>query len=70
MEWMKMNIPWEAEPDDIALRIFFFYFIGSYLFSNNQSVLTCKLLGAMRAVSDGSSSQTVLLLLWILHRFP
>ena len=29
---------------------FFFNFIGSYLFSNNKLVLTCRLLAAMRVV--------------------
>ena len=52
MEWLKVSIPWEAELDDITLRWFFFYLIGSCLFGNNQSVLTCRLLGAMRVVLD------------------
>ena len=43
MEWLKNNIPFEAELDDIAFRQFFFYFIGSYLFGNNRLGLTCKL---------------------------
>ena len=51
MEWLRVSIPWEAEPDDIALKQFF-YFIGSCLFGNNRSVLTCRLLGAMRVVLD------------------
>ena len=51
MEWLRVSIPWEVAPDDISLRRFF-YFIGSCLFGNNQSVLTCKLLQAMRVVSD------------------
>ena len=41
MEWMKIN-----------LRLFFFYFSGSCLFDNNQSVLTCRQLSAMREVLD------------------
>ena len=52
MEWLRVSIPWEAELDDITLRWFFFYLIGSCLFGNNQSVLTCRLLGAMRVVLD------------------
>lgn len=52
MEWLKKSIPQAAEPDDIALRQFLFYFIGSFLFGNNWSMLTCKLLGAMRVVSN------------------
>ena len=52
MEWLKNNIPLEAELDDIAFRQFFFYFIGSCLFGNNRLVLTCKLLGAMSVLSD------------------
>lgn len=52
MDWLKMNIPWGAKPDDIALRRFFFYFIDSCLFGNNWLVLTCRLLGAMRVVFD------------------
>lgn len=52
MEWLKNNMPLEAEPDDIAFRQFFFYFIGSCLFGNNRLVLTCKLLGAMNVLSD------------------
>lgn len=41
-----------AKPYDISLRWFFFYFIGIFLFGNNWLVLNCKLLGAMRVVSD------------------
>lgn len=52
IEWLKMNIPWVAKPNDIALRRFFFYFIYSCMFGNNQSMLTCKLLRAMRVVLD------------------
>ena len=52
MEWLKNNMPLEAEPDDIAFRQFFFYFIGSCLFGNNRLVLTYKLLGAMSVLSD------------------
>ena len=52
IEWLRVSIPWEAEPDDIALRQFFFYLIGSCLFGNNRLVLTCRLLGAMRVVLD------------------
>lgn len=37
--------------DDVALRSFFFYFIGSCLLGNNRSMLTYKLLVAMRIVS-------------------
>ena len=51
MEWLKVSIPWKVKPDDIALR-WFFYFIGSCLFGNNRPVLTYRLLGAMRVVSD------------------
>jgi len=47
-----VSIPWEAEPNDITFRRFFFYFISSCLFGNNRSVLTYKLLGAMKVVSD------------------
>lgn len=47
-----MTIPWGAELNDIVVRRFFFYFIGSFLFSNNRSVLSCRLLGAMRVVLD------------------
>lgn len=52
MEWLKESITWVAEPDNIALKQFFFYFIDSCLFGNNRLVLTCKLLGAMKVVSD------------------
>lgn len=52
MEWLRESIPWVVKPKDIALRQFFFYFINSCLFGNNRSMLTCKLLGAMRIVSD------------------
>ena len=52
MEWLRESIPWEVEPNDIALKQFFFYFIGSCLFGNNRSVLTCKPLIAMRIVSN------------------
>jgi len=69
MEWLKINIPWEAKPDDIAFRRFFFYFISSCLFGNNRSVLTCKLLEAMRVVSDIGTYDWESLFLWILHRF-
>ena len=40
-----------AEPDDVALKRFFFYFISSCLLGNNQLVLTCRLLADMRVVS-------------------
>ena len=40
-----------AELDDVVLKKFFFFFIGSYLLGNNRSVLTCRLLVAMRVVS-------------------
>ena len=43
MEWLRINIAWGVELDDIALRWFFFYFISSCLFGNNRSVLTCRL---------------------------
>ena len=46
------SIPWAVKLDGIALRGFFFYFISSCLFDNNQSMLTYKLLGAMRVMSD------------------
>ena len=39
-----------AKPDDIALRWFFFYFIGSCLLGNNRSVLNFRLLVANRMV--------------------
>ena len=51
MKWLRVSIPWKAKPDYIALKRFF-YFICSCLFGNNRSVLTCKLLGAMKVVSD------------------
>ena len=51
MEQLWVRIPWEAESNDIALRRFFFYFISSCLFGNNQSVLTCKVLGVIWLVS-------------------
>ena len=38
-------------PNDVDVRQFFFYFINSCLLGNNWSVLTCKLLEAMRVVS-------------------
>ena len=41
-----------VELDNVALKRFFLYFIGSFLFGNNRSVLTYKLLGAMRVVLD------------------
>lgn len=52
MEWLKESITWAVELDDIALRQFFFYFIGSCLFGNKWLVLTCKLLGAIRVMLD------------------
>ena len=51
MRWLEENIPWMAEPDDVALKRFFFYFISSCPLGNNQSVLTCRLLVDMRVVS-------------------
>lgn len=39
------------ELDDVDLKWFFFYFISSFLLGNNRSVLTCRLLGAMRVMS-------------------
>lgn len=45
-----MNIPWKVEPNDVVFRWFFFYFIGSFLLGNNRSVLTYRLLVAMRVV--------------------
>ena len=69
MEWLKESIPW-AEPNDIVLRQFFFYFISSCLFGNNQSVLTCKLLGAMRVVLDIGAYDRGAPFLWIIYRFP
>ena len=35
MQWLKLNIPWTMELDEIALKRFFFYFINSCLFGNN-----------------------------------
>ena len=52
MKWLKKNIPLGAELNEIALRLFFFYFISSCLFNNNWSVLTYQLLSAIRVVSD------------------
>lgn len=51
MQWLQMNIPWRTELDDIDLGWFFFYFVGSCLLGNNQSMLTYRLLGAMRVAS-------------------
>jgi len=34
MEWLRESIPWAAEPNDIALKLFFFYFIDNCLFGN------------------------------------
>lgn len=45
-------IPWEELLDDVVLRRFFFYFVGYCLLGNNRSVLTCRLLVAMKVVSD------------------
>ena len=42
---------WLEELDDVILRWFFFYFIGSFLLGNNRSMLTCRLLAAMKVVS-------------------
>lgn len=50
MRWLEKNIPRAVESDDVALRRFFFYFIGSCLLGNNRSVLTYRLLVAMRLV--------------------
>ena len=51
MRWLEENIPWITDLDNVALRQFFFYFISSCLLGNNQSLLTCRLLAAMRVVS-------------------
>ena len=48
----KMIIPRKKELDGVAFRRFFFYFIGFCLFGNNISVLTYRLLAAIRVVSD------------------
>jgi len=40
-----------VESDDVAFKGFFFYFIGTFLLGNNRSVLTCRLLVAMKVVS-------------------
>jgi len=58
----------EAKLDDIALRRFLFYFIGSFLFGNNRSMLTCKLLGVMRVVSNIGAYYWGGPFLWILYR--
>ena len=39
-------------PADIHLWSFFLWFLSSCFFGNNQSVLTCRLLWALRVVSD------------------
>ena len=39
--WLRGSIPLGAKLDDIPLKRFFFYFISSCLFDNNQSMLTC-----------------------------
>lgn len=49
---LKMIIPWKKELDYVAFRRFFFFFIGSCLFGNNRSVLTCRLLAAIRIVCN------------------
>jgi len=51
IRWLEENIPWVAKLDDVTLRQFFFYFIGNCLLGNNRSVLTCRLLVAIRVVS-------------------
>ena len=51
MQWLQMNIPWRTELDDVNLKRFFFCFIGSCLLGNNQSMLTCMMLGAIRVAS-------------------
>ena len=40
MQWLQMNIPWRMEQNDVDLKRFFFYFVGSCLLGNNRSVLT------------------------------
>ena len=50
MRWLEENIPWEVEPDDVALRRFFFCFIGRCLLGNNRLMLTYRLLVTMRVV--------------------
>ena len=47
-----MSIPYRAEPDDIALRWFFFYFISNGPFGNNRSMLTYPLLLSMKVMSN------------------
>jgi len=70
MEWLRESIPWATEPNNIVIRRFFFYFIGSCLFGNNRSMLTCKLLGAMRVVLDIGAYDMGDPFLWILYLFP
>lgn len=48
---LEENIPWTIDSDDVAFVLFFFYFINSRLLGNNWSMLTCKMLVAMRVVS-------------------
>ena len=50
MRWLEENIPREVEPDDVALRRFFFCFIGRCLLGNNRLMLTYRLLVTMRVV--------------------
>ena len=70
MEWLRESIPWATESNNIVLRRFFFYFINSCLFGNNQSMLTCKLLGVMRVVLDIGAYDMGDPFLWILNLFP
>lgn len=56
MEWLRVSIPKKVESNNIALRKFFFYFIGSCLFGNNWSTLAYKLLGALKVVLDIGAS--------------
>ena len=51
-EWLQGSILWSVMPTDIHLRRFFMYFLNSFFFGNNWSVLTCQLLWALRAISD------------------
>lgn len=47
----QIRMRWLEESDDVVLRRFFFYFIGSFLLGNNRLMLTYRLLAAMRVVS-------------------